>query len=143
MLKNIITAYDGSSATLEIIIMLLGAFALGYLLKKVLNSDNQGASLAADGGMASTFAKYQQDDLTIVEGIGPKIEELVKNAGIKNLKDLSNSNLDTLRDILKGGGERFAMHDPSSWIDQASLARDGRWAELEKFQDLLIGGRTS
>lgn len=140
MFKNITTAYDGANATWEIIIMLAGAFVLGYLFKKVLCGQREPLTTGADAGI---FAKYSEDDLKIVEGIGPKIEILLKNAEIKNWSDLAKSDIKELKEILKKGGERFTMHDPSSWSDQASLADEGKWEELEKFQDLLIGGRTS
>ncbi len=141
MFKDITTAYDGTSATWEIAIMLLVAFVLGYLFKKVLDNSIQSKSLGA--GESTVFAKYKQDDLTIVEGIGPKIAELLKNNDISDWKALAKADTSALKDILKSGGERFAMHDPSSWADQASLAHEGKWEALEKFQDLLIGGRTS
>lgn len=140
MFKDITTAYDGANATWEIVIMLAGAFALGYLLKKVLNGNSHAASAPADAGK---FAKYSQDDLKVVEGIGPKIEDLLKESGIKNWGDLAGSSAADLKAFLSKGGDRFAMHDPSSWADQAALANEGKWAELEKYQDLLIGGRTS
>jgi len=130
-------SYDLSTATWEIIIMLLGAFILGYLLKKVLCGSKK-IEVAEDRG---AYAKYSEDDLKIVEGIGPKIEELLKDNGVKTWKDLAESKADDLKAILKSGGDRFQMHDPSSWADQAALAHTGKWTDLENYQDLLIGGR--
>lgn len=140
MFKNITTAYDGTNATWEIVIMLLVAFILGYLLKQILSSGN---TLNRNSTSAGRFAKYAEDDLKIVEGIGPKIEGLLKDGGIKDWGDLAKANTADLKGILKKGGDRFAMHDPSSWADQAALANESRWKELDKYQDLLIGGRTS
>lgn len=33
------------------------------------------------------------------------------------------------------------MHDPTTWPDQAALARDGKWDELKKWQDELNKGK--
>lgn len=82
-----------------------------------------------------------EDDLKIVEGVGPKIEEVLKESGITTWKSLANTEVDQLRDILKNAGERFLIHDPSTWSRQAQLAYDGEWDELEEFQDKLVGGR--
>jgi hypothetical protein len=43
--------------------------------------------------------------------------------------------------ILRRAGNRYKMHDPTSWADQAKLAAEGRWKELDEFQDVLLGGR--
>ena len=134
-------AYDLSDATWEIIIMLLGAFILGYLLKYILcNNSNSGTKASAKED-AGKFAKYANDDLKVVEGIGPKIEELLKENGIKSWKELSESSPSELKDVLRKGGDRFQMHEPSTWADQAALASSGKWKELDEYQDLLIGGR--
>jgi nucleotidyltransferase/DNA polymerase involved in DNA repair len=85
--------------------------------------------------------RYTEDDLKIVEGIGPKIEELLKNNGVRTWKDLAGSSIERLREILHIGGERFQMHDPSTWPDQVALALEGKWTELEEYQTLLPGGR--
>ena len=47
----------------------------------------------------------------------------------------------TLKQILDAAGDRFQMHEPKTWPEQAKLAADGRWEELDKLQDLLRGGR--
>ena len=82
-----------------------------------------------------------QDDLKIVEGIGPKIEELIHADGIKTWKQLSETSVETLKDILSRAGERFVMHDPQTWPRQSLLAHEGKWAELRTWQDQLDGGK--
>ena len=91
---------------------------------------------------ASVFGKpVLLDDLKIVEGIGPKIEELFNAAGIKTWQALSTSSIDQLQQILDAGGDRFAVHDPSTWAKQSELAFQGKWEELKKWQDELDGGK--
>ena len=81
------------------------------------------------------------DNLKIVEGIGPKIQELLNNNGIMNLQELSESNEIRLREILVGAGERYRIHDPSTWPEQARLAYEGKEQELKEYQDFLSGGK--
>lgn len=81
------------------------------------------------------------DDLTKVEGIGPKINDLLKAEGINTFADLAATDVERVREILKAAGSAFASRDPSTWPDQAKLAADGKWDELKKWQDELDGGR--
>lgn len=82
----------------------------------------------------------KKDDLTKVEGIGPKIKGLLYDAGIYTFKQLSNTSLDKLKQILDDAGPRFKMHKPLTWAQQAKLAAAGKWDELKKWQDELKGG---
>ncbi len=85
--------------------------------------------------------KIVENDLKIIEGIGPKIEELFKTSGILTWKSLSETSVDRLREILAKAGERFQMHDPGTWPRQAKLAYEGKWQELKEWQDILDGGK--
>jgi hypothetical protein len=66
---------------------------------------------------------------------------LLKRAGIENWKDLSEKTADELKDILKAAGDRYSFHDPSTWPEQAMLAYENKWDELEEFQEFLSGGK--
>lgn len=83
----------------------------------------------------------KQDDLKIVEGIGPKIEGLFNEAGIFTWADLKNADIEKLKEILAEAGSRYRIHDPSTWARQAQLADEGNWEELEQYQDQLKGGK--
>ena len=85
--------------------------------------------------------KVKQDDLKIVEGIGPKIEELFKTSGILTWKRLSETSVDRCNKILDKAGDRYRIHNPSTWPKQAKLAYQGKWAKLKKWQDELDGGK--
>jgi predicted flap endonuclease-1-like 5' DNA nuclease len=85
--------------------------------------------------------KWKQDDLKIVEGIGPKIEELYHNAGIKTWKALSETPTEKSQAILDSAGERYSVHNPATWAKQAELAYHGKWQELKDWQDSLDGGK--
>jgi len=80
------------------------------------------------------------EDLKIIEGIGPKIEQLLKDAGIRNWTDLANAATDRLQEILNQAGDSFRLAKPDTWAKQAELAAAGKWAELKEYQDFLQGG---
>lgn len=90
---------------------------------------------------SAPIKKSKPDDLKIIEGIGPKIEELLHSAGIMSFTDLAQADVQKIKDILAQAGSRFQMHDPSTWAKQSELARDGKFEELKKLQDELSAGR--
>ncbi len=81
------------------------------------------------------------DDLKIVEGIGPKIEELLNNAGINTWVALAGTEVDKIGAILADAGKRYATHNPATWPKQAELAAAGKFDELKTWQDELDGGK--
>jgi predicted flap endonuclease-1-like 5' DNA nuclease/archaellum component FlaC len=81
------------------------------------------------------------DDLKRIEGVGPKIEELLNEAGIYKFDQLATTSVDRIRAILDKAGARFRMHDPESWAAQADMAHKGEWTKLKEYQDYLIGGK--
>ena len=81
----------------------------------------------------------EPDDLTRIEGIGPKINQLLGSAGISTYAQLADTDTDLIVSKLDEAGITFA--DPGTWPDQARLASDGKWEELERLQDSLKGGR--
>jgi len=87
--------------------------------------------------------KYKKNDLKAIEGIGPKIEGLLHAAGIKTWLDLSNADVKHLNQILEDAGPRYKLADPATWPTQSQFAHEGRWKELEEYQDFLQGGRES
>ena len=90
----------------------------------------------------AVFGKtIKQDDLKIVEGIGPKIEELFKTSGILSWRALGETSVDRLREILSKAGERYQIHDPGTWPKQSKMAYEGKWQELKDWQSTLDGGR--
>lgn len=82
-----------------------------------------------------------KDNLTKIEGIGPKINQLLQNAGISTFKKLSVTKPDAIKKTLVAAGSRYQMHNPTSWPKQSKLAADGKWDQLKKLQDVLSGGK--
>lgn len=89
---------------------------------------------------AAGFTIKQADDLTVIEGIGPKINELFKDNGIKTFADLAKQTVPQMRAVLDKGGARYRIANPATWAQQAGLAANNQWAELKKLQDELSGG---
>jgi hypothetical protein len=79
------------------------------------------------------------DDLTLIEGIGPKIASIFQSAGITTFNQLAATDVDRLKEILEEGGIRLA--DPRTWAEQARLAAAGDMAGLKALQDRLTAGR--
>ncbi len=90
---------------------------------------------------AGIIKQWKQDDLKAIEGIGPKIEGLLKENGISTWENLSHTSAENLRNILEKAGPRFQLAEPSTWPKQAMLASEGRWEELMNYQDALNGGK--
>ncbi|MBK8620900.1 MAG: hypothetical protein IPN79_03855 [Saprospiraceae bacterium] len=92
---------------------------------------------------AGIIKQWKQDDLKAIEGIGPKIEGLLKENGITTWAALGNTTAENLRNILEKAGPRFQLAEPSTWPKQAMLAAEGNWDELMAYQDALNGGKES
>lgn len=91
----------------------------------------------------SVISLTEADDLTKIEGIGPKIREVLEKADIRSFRSLSETSLERLHNMLEQAGQRFKTHDPSTWPEQAALAAKGAWEKLEAWQKTLKGGRNN
>ncbi len=80
-------------------------------------------------------------NLQTIEGIGPKIEALLKSGGIYTLHDLADAQMERLWEIMDAAGEAYRIHDPETWATQARLAVRGEWELLREYQEELKGGR--
>lgn len=74
------------------------------------------------------------DDLKRINGIGPKIEEILNAAGIRSFDDLARAEASALCDVLTMHNVRLRTTDTSTWPTQAALASKGAWGELNLIQ---------
>lgn len=112
--------------------------------KKRTRRSKKSADSASISAPAKPEAKKEApkaDDLTKVEGIGPKAAEAFNNAGINSYAELAAKSADELKAILDEAEGNFAAMDPGTWPEQAQMAADGKWDELQKWQDELDGGK--
>jgi len=84
-----------------------------------------------------------RDDLTVIDGIGPKIADLCHGIGIRSWADLAATEVSLLRTMLNDAGQRFKAHDPSTWPDQAALLAAGSWREFKASTEHTEGGRSA
>ena len=87
----------------------------------------------------SVFGRsIKENSLTVVKGIGPKIQSLFYKNNIRSWSALADCNIGRCQEILDAGGNSFSMHDPATWPEQARLAAEGEWKELHDWQNHLI-----
>jgi len=84
-------------------------------------------------------AEAPPDDLTRIEGIGPKVAKVLASVGITTFQALATADYSRVKQALVDAG--WPYMDPASWMEQAKLAAEGRWEELALLQERLKGGR--
>jgi predicted flap endonuclease-1-like 5' DNA nuclease len=105
------------------------------------STKSTGGTKGTSGSGTGGSGQGKRDDLKIVEGIGPKIEELFNNAGIYTWRQLAETEASVLKGILEAAGPRYKMHNPTTWPRQSEMAADGQFAELKTWQDSMAGGK--
>jgi large subunit ribosomal protein L27 len=87
---------------------------------------------------SQVFARtVEANDLKLIRGIGPKLEEILHRAGIQSWAQLALYKLPDLRTILEEAGPRYRIFDPKTWSVQARMAARGEWRKLKAYQDTL------
>jgi len=81
------------------------------------------------------------DDLTKIEGIGPKISAILKAAGFDTFEKLASASEESLRVALTNGGIKLVPPAVGTWAKQAELASSGDWDALSALQNELVAGR--
>lgn len=100
----------------------------------------RGPAVDVAAAKAAGISVKSADDLEIVEGIGPKIAELLRRDGVTTFAQLADASPERIRGILDRGGPNFKIADPGTWPEQADLAARNRWAQLKTLQDELVAG---
>ncbi len=89
---------------------------------------------------AAPKKEAKADDLTKIEGIGPKAAEALVESGITTYAELAKADADDIKETLTEASSTLAHLDPTSWPKQAKMAADGEWDELKEWQDSVKGG---
>lgn len=100
-------------------------------------SDGAGNTVASE---TAPVIKAAVDDLTKIEGVGPKIALVLSSNGITTYAQLAKADPAAVQEMLKKSSGRFNMAKPQTWPQQAELAANGNWDALKKLQDELHGG---
>ena len=59
------------------------------------------------------------DDLKKLDGVGPKLAEILNAAGLNTYADVAGTSVEKFKEILEAAGSRYASKDPASWIAEA------------------------
>lgn len=82
----------------------------------------------------------EPDDLARIEGIGPKIQQVLNQAGIVTFGEVASRSPEQLKEILAAAHFKGPVN-PASWPQQAELATKSDWDGLKALQKRLRGGR--
>ena len=117
------------------------SLASGFAASETGGGDTQAEASVTQEEFDAAAAKaaigksIKLNDLKVIEGIGPKIENLFNNAGVDTWSGLADLNVARCREILMTGGDRYRLHDPASWPMQARMCAEGKWKDLARWQD--------
>ncbi len=109
--------------------------------KAAADAAKAAAATSAAAGAVALPKGVKQDDLKIIEGVGPKIAGLLAEGGLDTWAKVAASTPEAIKEILIAAGPRYQMHNPGSWPKQAGLAAAGKFDELNALQDELDGGK--
>jgi large subunit ribosomal protein L21 len=89
---------------------------------------------------ATKKSAAKADDLTKIEGAGPKAAEALVNAGLDTFAKIAEATPEQLSTVLTEASSRLSHIVTETWPKQAALAAEGKWDELKELQDKLDGG---
>jgi hypothetical protein len=137
--QALILLSEGSGPDTSLSWLLWVAFGFFALMVVVgwLTSRNKGSKPEAQH--EAHEEKKSADDLTKLEGIGPKVEKVLNEAGFMSFADLAHAEAAKVQEKLDAAGMQYM--NPEGWIEQAKLAAAGDTEGLAKLQDELKGGR--
>ncbi len=107
---------------------------------KAADASIDGVDLVAGRKALGRSRKLDPNDLTVVEGVGPKVAGILNGAGIHTWSDLAATPVSTIQELLDAAGSRYNMHNPSTWPQQAGLLQQGEWEQFKALTNKLDGG---
>jgi len=113
-----------------------GASALGASSSKPKSESSDSGSSSSGTAGEGKWSKLRTNNMQIIEGIGPKMDQVLNDNGISSWAVLAGKSFDELRALLdqeKYEG-KYNIVDPSDWAAQAALAAKGDWEGLIKYQ---------
>jgi large subunit ribosomal protein L17 len=113
----------------------------GAKAKATTTSDETITDAVIETVPAAKATAKDGDNLTMIEGIGPKAAEVLAAGGIDSFATLAATSAEKVKEILEAANARVGHLDPTTWAQQAQLAADGKMDELKTLQDSLNGGK--
>lgn len=113
--------------------------------KKAVEKESSSAKATEDkeekAPKKDTMSKAKKgDDLTKIEGVGPKAAEALSNGGMDSYTKLAEAEPEQIKELLTEASSRMAHLDPTSWPKQAKMAAEDKWDDLKKWQDNAKAG---
>jgi large subunit ribosomal protein L17 len=105
--------------------------------KKTTADTTTDATAVATEEKAATGA----DDLTLIEGVGPKAAEALAAGGMSTFAAIAAATPEEISAILDASDGSFNSMVTTTWPEQAQLAADGKMDELQTLKDNLKGGK--
>lgn len=140
MFQNITTNSLWSSASIEIFTMLLGAFLIWMLFSHCTRSGQKSSvttTVKAAPVLTPKSKGAKTDDLQLIEWIWPALEKALHKNGVTTYKDILSLDISWLEELLESMWGRYASYNPTTWPDQADLAKRKKWSELEEYQEII------
>lgn len=109
-------------------------------LEAQLANLQQGTEIDLIAAKAAGFNLKNNKDFTVIEGVGPKISDLIQADGVRSFSQLADTPVEDIQRVLDKAGSRYSIANPGTWPDQANLAANNRWPALKALQDVLVGG---
>ncbi|MFT4536254.1 MAG: putative flap endonuclease-1-like 5' DNA nuclease [Saprospiraceae bacterium] len=132
----------GSTNLRNVASSLAGAGAAGLTSSKVSGNDaDDSTSTSSASGKKSIYRNLKSENLQIIEGIGPKMESVLKENGVSSHSDLAAQNPDSLLAILGKYGDKYKIIDPTTWAQQAGYAASGDYSGMIDLQKKLDTGK--
>jgi len=131
---------EGPNASLSWLLwVVLGIFLLIVLIGWWVSRNKGKQAEVQPEAPAVSKAKKSTDDLTKLEGVGPKVAKILAEAGYASFADLAKADAAEVDKVLDAN--KLQMLDSAGWIEQAKLAAKGDMEGLANLQDELKGGR--
>jgi hypothetical protein len=129
-------AEEGPNTSLSWLLWVALAFFFLMVVVGWLTSRNKGSQPEVQH---EAHGEKSADDLTRLEGIGPKVAKVLNGIGIASFADLAGADSAKVQETLDAAGMQYM--NPTGWIEQAELAARGDMEGLKKLQEELKGGR--
>jgi hypothetical protein len=138
MFAFILLSEEGSNMSLVWLLYIVLMFLLLMIIVGWLVGRKEQGQLEGQHE-AKKSAKKDADDLAKIEGIGPKVVRVLKDAGITTYDELAHAKIGRIQEVLDAAG--LQMMNPKGWIAQAKLAAQDDWKGFEKLQSELKAGQ--
>lgn len=80
------------------------------------------ATTAVKNTAVKVTSKIDSTNLTLINGVGPKMEALLKKEGYPTLESISKATVADLKKVLDRADARYRLLNPESWVKDAKKA---------------------